>query len=212
MAKTLSVYRRRANLVDLFLVARQGAKSYLFKSAPNFDVGAAPMQSVPKYGYRSSSAPEQASSDSQFRDRVRFTFNPSDYGLDDTKPFWLRIQQVNMDGTVGPDEAYHLILPYGPMGRKAVVLRGQAPSGASLADSREIQLQHQMQGVSVQNDGSVDLYMAFDPGGPEMRIAPLSSGHVNVLSPYSTISQLFVRGDGATTTFGMIMSERNETV
>ena len=83
MAKSLSVYRRRTNLVDLFLVSRTGAKSYTFKAAVNFDVGAAPIQSVPQDGFRSPTAFDSGPAEG-FRGRTRFTFNPADYGLDDT--------------------------------------------------------------------------------------------------------------------------------
>lgn len=211
MAKSLSVYRRRAGLVDLFLVSRTGAKSYTFKASTNFDLAAVAVQSVPQDGFRSPTAFDSGVSDG-FRGRTRFTFNPTDYGLDDTKPIWLRFQQVNVDGTVGADEAFHLIPPYNPQGRKAVVIAGSAPNGASIAASLELQLPHQMQGMELQNNGGQDLYVAFEPGGPEFKVAPLSTGFTNLSINYPTVSQLFVRGNGAAVAFAAVMSDRNEAL
>jgi hypothetical protein len=211
MAKSLSVYRRRAGLVDLFLVSRAGAKSYLFKSATNFDVGAVAFQSVPQDGFRSPTAFDSGPAEG-FRGRTRFTFAPVDYGFDDTKPIWVKIQQVNVDGTVGADEAFHLVLPYNPQGRKAVVLAGNAPNGASIAASIELQLPHQMQGMELQNNGGQDLYVAFEPGGPEFTVPPLSTRFTNLSVNYPTVSQLFVRGNGAAVAFAAVMSDRNEAL
>jgi hypothetical protein len=211
MAKSLSMYRRRAGLVDLFLVSRAGAKSYTFKASTNFDVAAVAFQSVPQDGFRSPTAFDSGPAEG-FRGRTRFTFAPADYSLDDTKPIWLRIQQVNVDGTTGPDEAFHLVPPYNPQGRKAVVLAGNAPNGASLAASLEIQLPHQMQGIELQNNGANDLYVAFEPGGPEFKVPPLTTGFTNLSVNYPTVSQLFVRGSGAVVAFAAVMSDRNEAL
>lgn len=211
MAKSLSVYRRKAGLVDLFLVSRAGAKSYLFKASTNFDVAPVAFQSVPQDGFRSPNAFNSGPAEG-FRGRTRFTFAPSDYGLDDTKPLWLKIQQVNVDGSVGPDEAFHLVFPYNPQGRKAVVIAGSAPNAASLAASLELQLQHQMQSMELQNNGGQDLYVAFEPGGPEYRVPPLSTSFTNLSFNYPTVSQLFVRGSGAAVAFAAVMSDRNEAL
>lgn len=211
MAKSLSVYRRRVGLVDLFLVSRTGAKSYLFKAATNFDAAAVAFQSVPQDGFRSPNAFDSGPSEG-FRGRTRFTFAPADYGLDDTKPIWIKIQQVNVDGTVSADEAFHLIPPYNPQGRKAVVLAGNAPNGASIAASLELQLPHQMQGLELQNNGSNDLYVAFEPGGPEFKVPPLTTGFTNLSVNYPTVSQLFVRGNGGAVAFAAVMSDRNEAL
>lgn len=210
MAKSLSVYRRKPALVDLFLVSRSTAKAYIFKYAANFDVGFIPIQTVPQSGFRSPQAFDSGPAEG-FRGRTRFTFNPLDYGMDDAKPIWLRIQQVNVDGTLGSDEAMHLILPYNPQGRKAVVLAGTAPIGAALVNSLELQLQHQMQSIELQNNGAADLFVAFEPGGPEFKVTPLSTGFTNLSVNYPTISQLFVRGTAATA-FAAVMSARNEAL
>lgn len=211
MAKSLSVYRRRTGLVDLFLVSRTGAKSYTFKASTNFDVAASAFQSVPQGGFRSPTAFDSGPSEG-FRGRTRFTFAPIDYGLDDTKPIWLRIQQVNVDGSLGTDEAFHLIPPYAPAGRKAVVLAGSAPNAASLAASLELQLPHQMQGLELQNNGAQDLFVAFEPGGPEFKVVPLSTGFTNLSFQLPTFGQLFVRGNGAPVAFTAVMSDRNEAL
>lgn len=210
MAKSLSVYRRKPGLVDLFLVSRTGAKNYVFKFASNFDVGFTAFQTVPQSGFRSPTAFDSGPAEG-FRGRTRFTFNPADYSMDDAKPMWLRIQQNNVDGTVGADEAMHLILPPGSQGRKPVVLNGNAPAGAAIANSLELQLPHQMQGIELQNNGAGDMFVAFEPGGPEFRVSALSSGFTNLSMNYPTISQMFVRGT-ALTAFAAVLSARNEAL
>lgn len=212
MAKSLSVHRRKANLVDLFLVSRPGVVSYLFKAASNFDVGPSAIQMVPQSGFCSVSARPFADgfSESQFRGRTRFMFAPSDYGLNDALPMWLCVSPVNADGTTGPDEALHLILPPYTAGRQAVVLAGAAPAGADASAALELQMQFQMQGLEIQNNGSGDLYISFERGGPEFLVSPLQTGFTNPSFVHATFSQLFVRGAGGSVQFSAMTSARNE--
>lgn len=208
MARTLSVYRRRPGLVDLTIASRPGVRAFIFKHAPNFDVGAVPFQQVPITGYRSPSAPIGPAEG--FRGLTRFAFNPSDYGIDDAKPIWLRVSAVNVDGSVGPDEALHLVMPFPPHGRRAIVLNGLAPSGADVSESLELNLPFQCQGLEIQNNGSQNLHVAFEPGGPEFLVFPLSTGYTNLAVNYPAFHQIFVRGDGGPVNFSAVTSARDE--
>jgi hypothetical protein len=205
MAKTISVYRRRADLVDLWVAQRDGIRAFTFKAASNFDVGAVAFQTVPRDGFRSPNAFDAGPSEG-FRGRTRFTFKPADYGLDDTKPLWLKIAPVAADGSVGPDEAYHMLLPYSSQPRRPVVLNGTAPAGATVADSLELNLPQQCQNLELQNNGGSDLFVAFERGGAEFVVKPFTAG-LNLSMVYPCFSQLFVRGGVA---FVAAMSLRDE--
>ncbi len=209
MARSISLYRRRAGLVDLTVAQRDGVRAFVFKYASNFDVAPSAIQQVPRDGYRSKSAFDTGVAEG-FRGKTRFTFNPADYGIDDAKPMWLCVQPLNVDGTLGATEALHLVLPYSSQGRRPVVIAGTAPSGASVAASLELQLPGQLQNLELQNNGASDLFVAFEPGGVEYDVKPLSTGFTNLSMVYPAFSQLFVRGSGATVAFSAVASARDE--
>lgn len=209
MAKTISVYRRRTDLVDLWVAQRDGVRAFTFKVSANFDIAPVAVQVVPRDGFRSPNAFDAGPSEG-FRGRTRFIFKPSDYGLDDAKPMWMRIAPIAADGTVGADEAFHVILSYSSQPRRPVVLNGTAPTGATVDDSLELNLPAQCQNLELQNNGAQDLYVAFERGGAEYRIAPLSTGFTNLSLVFPAFSQLFVRGNGAPVAFGAVMSLRDE--
>ena len=122
MARYLSLYRRRPNLIDVNLqsgagssiLMRANAASYNFQVAANFDSDAlnwVTFQNVPVAGYASPSAMVEDFVGEQFsRSRTpyltRFRFAPSDYtslfsaaGVSDITPIWLRVVQINADGS-----------------------------------------------------------------------------------------------------------------
>jgi hypothetical protein len=241
MARYLSVYRRRPNLVDINLTSgpnattptspepRANAASYNFQVAANFDGAYTTFQNVPvSGGYRSPSVPLIGFDTEQFSQSrqpylTRFKFAPSDYmtggkvntvftsvGVSDTTPFWLRVQQVNLDGTSNTADSGMLILPYPIAPNRPILLSGNAPNAGSLASSLEIQLPCQVNNVQIQNNGSNILYVAFEPTGPEFTVPMLSSDFVNLVTTYVSVSQLFVRGGGGITQFNFIGSQRND--
>jgi hypothetical protein len=145
-----------------------------------------------------------------FRNKTRFIFNPVDYSFSDADYLWLKIQPIDNAGVVGTDEAIHLVLSYSSQPRRPVVLRGAAPSGATVANSLEINLPLQCQNVNIENDGSVDLFVAFDKGGPEFRVPPFSTTGPQFNTTFPAFSQVFVRGVAGTPTFSLVVSLRNE--
>jgi len=214
MARNLSVYRRRAGLVDIIFPARPGAKSYQFEAASNWDAVMNPFQVVPARGFRSLSVPDLGMADSQFRGKTRFTFNPADYtvsvpAVDDSKPFYIRIVQTDWDGTVHTAEAQHLILPYSPAPNRPLVLKGTAPAGATIADSFEVQLPMQCRNFRFQTDGVTDALVAFEPSGPEIRVPSLSVEFTTVESTFPSGTQLFLRGDGVATVIEVLAEIHN---
>lgn len=212
MSRSLSLYRRRANLIDLTIPVRDGVKSYEFYSATNFDGTYTKFDTIPASGKASKSMSDLAiDGSSKFRGFTRFLFNPDDYTLDDKKPIWVSIKQITTGGTTGSAEAGQLILPYSSTPNRPVILSGTAPHGATITSSLEIQLPHQCQSASIKcNDAGVSLYVAFEPGGTEYKV--LSS--VDALGyefriVYESITQLFVRGDTAVAGFDAVFSMRN---
>jgi len=218
MSRSISVYRRKDNLVDLLVRNRAGKTGFRFGAASNFDAAFSTFAVVPSYGLKSPSVPEiyAGSVGGQFRDQARFIFNPADYvatapALVDINPFFLRIEARNPNGTFDTPEAMHLILPPPIEPRRAVNLRGTIPAGVSLANSLEIQLPGQCNDFSIMNDGTSNMFVAFHPTGGEYQVFPVS-GEFTTFEQYLTaISQIFARGAGGTTTVSMNFTLKNDS-
>lgn len=216
MPRSISVYRRRSNLIDMNWPSRINTQSYILKYASNFDGVFVPFANVPANGFRSRSVTDSSFTSEQFRGKTRIIFNPVDFTLDDTKPIWIRIAAVAMGGAIGPDETIHLILPYQPPSNRMFILSGTAPAAATIAGSQELQLPQQCKNVTIQvnsSDNTVgsthDLYIAFEPGGTEFKVPTLASEFTNFESIYSSISQIFIRGNGGTSPFSMAAEIRD---
>lgn len=218
MARSISVVRRKPDLVDLTVRKRDGITGFRFSAATNFDTAFTAFATVPNYGLVSRSVPQTAvvSAGSQFRDHARFVFDPADYvatasALVDTDPFFLRIESRNPDGSFNAAEAMHLILPAtpGPAPNRAFHLRGTVPSAASLAAALEIQLPMQCTDFEIQNDGAAIMFLAFAPTGAEYQLSPVSSIFRAFDQVRTAVSQVFMRGSGGTTTISSIWTLRN---
>jgi len=205
MSRSLSLLRRRLNLVDLSLQARPGIGSYQFYKSINFDVAFTLFDTIPASGKASATVAQTGYADSNYRGQTRFLFNPTDYSIDDIKPFWVQIKQVSLAGVVGPAEAMHLVLPYSSQPNRTVALSGGAPTGTTIADSLELQLPMQCNNLRVQTDGATDLLIAFEPGGYEQRVPSLQNQFTDYNKVYDSFYQLFVRGNGGATTFSASM-------
>jgi len=217
MSRSISVYRRKDNLVDLLVRHRAGKTGFRFGAASNFDAAFTTFATVPNYGLRSPSVPEAyaGSVGGQFRDQARFIFDPADYvataaALIDTAPFFLRIEARNPDGSFDTPEAMHLILPPPIEPRRAINLRGTIPIGASLATALEIQLPGQCNDFSIMNDGGANMFVAFHPTGGEYQIFPVTGEFWTMEQYLTSISQIFVRGNGGTTTASMNFTLKND--
>lgn len=240
MARILSLYRRRPNLIDVNLqsgpfapsavATGKVAASYDFQVSSNFDGTFTTFQNVPASGgYRSPTAQDPVAgfdseqfSQSRTPYLTRFKFNPVDYmtggavntvfttrGVSDLTPIWIKIVKNNQDGTSDPASAPHMILPYASTPNRTVLIAGVAPDVGSLATSLEIQLPMQVNNIQVQNTGGANLFVAFEPTGAEWTVFPLSTEFENLYETFTATSQIFVRGNGATTTFEVIAALRN---
>lgn len=216
MTRSISVYRRKPGLVDLLVRRRTGKTGFRFSASANFDAAFTNFAVVPNHGIKSPSVPDvhAAGVGSQFRDQTRFVFDPADYtataaALVDTNPFFLRIEPRNPDGTFGSPEAMHLIMPPPVEPNRAISLRGTIPSGATLANSLEIQLPGQCNDFDILNDGATIMFAAFHPTGGEYQIDPVSTSFRAFEQFTTSISQIFLRGSGGTTTASMVFTLRN---
>jgi hypothetical protein len=213
MPRSISVSRRRANLVDLTVRRRPGVRAFQFKAAANFDAAFTLFETVPNVGVRNG-PPDIGPDAACFKDQVRFLFNPDLYtatapGCVDANPFFILIAPVSDAGVVGSDEAMHLLLPYSSAPNRPVVLQGNIPSGAGLANSIEIQLPMQCNDFDIQNDGGADLYVAFERPGFEYRVQPVTTAFKTFEQTYTSVSQLFLRGAGGATVMSATFTLRN---
>lgn len=223
MPRSISVVRRRTGLVDLTVRQRPGKIGFRFGAAANFDVAFTTFQVVPNHGFKTPDIPDSdavGAIGSQFRDQVRFLFNPGFYtasvaAVRDDKPWFIRLEAQNPDGTFDAPEAMHMIMPFGSTPLRAVQLSGTVPSGADLTASLEIQLPMLCDDFEIQNDGAADMYVAFERGavvGPEYRVPPLSAQFMNLSKTLTNVSQVFMRGNGGTTTISAIFTAKNNPI
>ncbi len=212
MTRSITLHRRRPNLVDLTLQVRPGITSYKFQSASNFDASFTTFANIPASGYASSTAITGFGSEQAYRGLTRFIFNPADYSITDTSPFFVRIIPA-INGVDEPTEAIHMVLPYSSSPDRPVILTGSAPSAGSLSGSLEIQLPGQCRGLEIQNnDAGNDMYVAFEPGGPEHRVPAIATTFTVFTTIVPVFTQLFVRGSGGAVPFNAIMALRNNPI
>ena len=216
MPRSISIVRRKANLVDLTIRRRTGITGFRFGASPNFDAAFVAFATVPNYGIKSPSVPDVAAGyvGSQFRDQMRFLFDPADYvatapALVDTDPFYLRVESQNPDGTFNAPEAMHLVLPASSNPNRPFIIRGTVPNLASLALSIEIQLPMQCNDFDIQNDGAAPLFLAFEPTGAEYQVLPVSAAFRAFEQYVTSVSQVFLRGAGGSTIISSAWTLRN---
>lgn len=126
MPRTISITRRRTNLVDLNVRRRTGVTGFEFSAATSFSTAFSVFQIVPNDGMqildvgtppRSVNVPVPGS---QHRGMARFVFDPTVYtatipAIVDTVPFAIRIRPVLAAGGFGPYEEMCMVLPYDQM-------------------------------------------------------------------------------------------------
>jgi hypothetical protein len=205
MPSSISVSRRRQGLVELTVPRRAGSTGFRFSAAANFDAPFTAFQVVPNYGLRSKSAPQaDGVIGHQFRDECRFVFVPSDYtvavpAVRDDLPFYVRIEQMNPNGTFGSPEGMQIVLPYNTVGNPAVVLHGTAVA-TGVTGSLEINLPGVCEDFTIKNGSTgANLFVSFGdnagtgPVGPEYLVTQGDDLNLN----YAAASRLYVRGGTA---------------
>jgi hypothetical protein len=207
MNRTLSCIRRRPNLVDLLTPIVAGVAGYRIKSANNFDGSYTELFTCTNVGFLDANVDGRKVELQQTSGRVRMVFDPATYAaphtaaLVDTNHIWLELWHVDSVGAETQISAPTLLLPDAAYhGYKTVVIHGAAPSGATIANSLQLDLPRLMTNLVVHNEeGTNPLFVAFEGSGGEVKLAANAlPQHVAQNSPFSS---LWVRGSGGTATF-----------
>lgn len=214
MSRQFSLTRRRQNVVDL-LIDIDPLKSppvafWQYEVATSFNGPFSTLATMSAGGTRSKTVKDFSFNDS-FRGKVRFVWNPDDYsglGLEDTKPIYLRVRTKDLgSGTFSSPGPVHIILPYASSGHPPVHLAGDAPPGASMGDSLEIQLPKNCHQFIFENLGGVNMFLAISESGPEYKLKPST-----ILELFDTTSSvIYVRGEGSSTEFRAVCTIQNAT-
>jgi len=210
------VFRRRPHLVDILTPKRSGVKGYRLKAALNFDltfqtiltadIGAGYLDPVAlKAGVINRLTLGTAPGDNH----VRIVFNPESFttpALNDDQHLWLQFFPVDFSGAEGTGGARTLILPDDEMKAQGrVIIAGEAPIGATVANSMRLDLPYRMRNIVIRNNeatGGTDLMVATAEGGPEITIAAQETAEFFD----GSVGTLLVRGSGATADFSATMT------
>jgi hypothetical protein len=203
MNRLFSVRRRRPNIVDIDTPKVYGVDGYRLKWDTNFDGAfATTFLTSTNVGFLDDAVNRNVIETQPVTDKVRIVFNPATYSITDTLPFWLKFVQVigGVEQTPGaptlvlPDASHH--------GVGLVTIHGDAPSGATVANSLQIDLPMLMQDFRVHNESTArDLYLATEANGPEVMVP--KSSDIQSLSFLATQGSIYVRSLGGTATFSL---------
>lgn len=204
-----SIAYRAPGIVDLLMPKKVGVDGYRILGAKNFDGAFVALFTASLGGgYLDPTVDRGRLHDMPGNNHVRAVFNPDsfgdgdtiDAGLFDNQQLWLQFQPVvgGVAGDVGPTV---LVLP--PAQRynnSRVVIAGEAPSQATVADSSVLVLGSRMTGMSVFNNeaAATSLFVAFEAGGPEVEVLPTAS---HSYFQGGSTSMLWVRGGGGAASF-----------
>lgn len=186
--RDFSVVRRRPHLVDIVVPRRTGVQGYRFSASTNFDLSFHTILTADiSCGYIDSVAVRAGRIDPRTLGalsgkHVRIVFDPTTFatphaaGLDDNQHIWLKFIPVDVSGVAGTPSAPVLVLPYDELNSQGrVIIKGDAPSGSTVANSLRIDLPNRMRNITVRNNsvsGGATLMLASTEGGPEYEVAP----------------------------------------
>ena len=97
--RVFSCFRRRPHVVDLLTPFVYGVQTYTVKYATNFDGIFAAIINSSNIGYYDTNIPRGKTELQQTQGQVRITFDPTTFGIDDTKSFWLQLWETPPGGT-----------------------------------------------------------------------------------------------------------------
>jgi hypothetical protein len=199
MNRTINLFRRRPNIVDLMVPVTAGVAQYRLKWAQNFDGVFAQIIGAPLTGFyddtidrgRIDSQPSTGTS-------VRMTFNPATFAIPDARSFWIQLWHLPIGG--GPEAAVSapsLVLPESAHhGIGVVTIQGNAPNGASSANALQLDLPRLMSDFRIINqDAATILYVSTEANGAEEAVKPAPADQYS--SKVATQGSLWVRGGGA---------------
>jgi len=202
MNRTINVFRRRPNIVDMMVPLTAGVAEYRLKWAQNFDGVFATIIAAPNWGFYDDTI-NRGKIDSQpsTGTSVRMTFDPVTFGIDDTKSFWVQLWHFPPGGPEVQVSASSLLLPESAHhGVGIVTIQGNAPSAASSAGALQLDFPRLMQDFRVFNQDALnDLFISTEQSGPEQKVPPAPAAQYTDF--IATQGSLWVRGGGAIVPF-----------
>jgi hypothetical protein len=208
MNRTLSVIRRRTNLVDVVVPIVAGVAFYRLKWAANFDGAFAQFIDSTNVGFLDSSINQAVLDVQQTGGRVRIVFNPATYSIPDTKHFWMELFQVAVGGAETQVSAPSLVLPESAHhGIHQVTIHGGAPNAVDSAHALQLDLPRLMNDFRIHNEevaGGNNLYVATEQDGAEQMLSPDTFPQYTSFS--STQGSIWVRGGGGIVNFSAIFT------
>lgn len=205
-ARLFKIARRRPNIVDLYTPLTQGLDTagYRVKWAQNFDGVFAAIINSTNVGFLDSNVNRyKIESQPSTGTDVRIVFDPATYSITDTKSFWLQVARV-VGGTETLVSAPTLILPDSALkGQGIVTIQGNAPNGASSANSLQLDLPFVMQAFQITNNaatGGTVLFVSTEQGGPEQEVGP-GLGFPGYQTIWGAQPSIWVRGGGGAVNF-----------
>ena len=227
MTTSIFLVERHPGVVDLSVKNRAGVASYVFAAALTLDAayaGGSAVQTLPRGAtFRSHTLARNGKNRVEERNAglTRFAYDPADYASatvpGDANICFMTVAEVDMGGNnLGPGPIL-AIPPAGffAAGRRAVLpLVGTAPNVAGLASNLPspaalaIDLPRATDEVKLYNDGAGSIFIAFRLGTPEIEV---ETGTFMAF-PQTGATTLYLRGDGATAAFRLIVVLVNGSV
>lgn len=154
-------------------------EEYDILQADEWDGTFSVLETVPRnQGFRSSSLRTEASrkrnklNPNQFRDRVRFLFDPIDYSLEDDNVLFLKVRPV-INGADQAERPIEIVLTRRQLvdQHTALLLVGDAPIAADFDNAIHFNLPRQSSSVSITNNGTDDVFLSFESGNDELTLS-----------------------------------------
>jgi len=203
MNRTLSVIRRRPNLIDCVVPFVYGVDKYRLKWNANFDGVFAQFLDSSNVGFLDPAINQATVDVQQTQGRVRIVFNPASYAIPDQQHIWLELWHVAPGGAETQMSAPSLVLPESAHhGIHQVTIHGGAPNAATSAGSLQLDLPRLMQDFRIHSEaagGGNYLYVATEQNGPEQELRPDTFPQYQAF--YATQGSIWVRGGGGIVNF-----------
>ncbi len=202
MNRTLTVSRRRAGIVDTYVPRVTGVVGYRLKAATNFDAAFSTIFTSTNVGFVGEGVDQRVLESQPVNGRVRMVWDPTDYGLDDNQPIWVKLYHVDAAAVETQVSACTLITPdetqFLSRGAGHLMLRGTAPSAADVGGSLQLDLPRLQTDWRVLNESTTrGAFVAFEPGGPENYL-PANSQTPQLISFKANSGSIWIRGDAGT--------------
>jgi len=204
--RLFSIIRRKPGLVDFVTPLVAGQEGYRLKTASNFDGSFTTLLTTTNTGYVDPSV-DLRQQNVHTGNIVRMLINPVTFSLSDTSPFWLQYVPV-VGGVEQTPSGLLLVLPP-TYGTSILAIAGNAPSGATQANSLRLDFPRLVTDLHIHNEhASADLMVAFDVGGPEIKIqGPLKDPQFS--SIHGAHDSIWVRGSGSVVPFSATFTFAN---